>query len=191
MIRWKKRLHGWAMFRGTSRKASAWVDVRYYKEGHRTVVAKVSDFKCWLRPKTIASAKAWCAGTNERGWDHFIELPAAIIVLPDGRVEYRAVEHPGTDLRYHVFPPTSQLADPSSYVKVEEFSLRGRKFAISGADPLTGLYIKWEVMAYSSTQHEHIAEDLACAQLEDVRRKHFYRSMCKPPSFVSTAGLSL
>lgn len=192
MIRWKKRLHGWAMFRGTSRKASAWVRVHHYPEGHRTVVAEVSTFKCWLRPKTIAAAKAWCEAAAPHGWDHFIELPTAIIVMPDGRVEYRALERQSPDLLYQVFPPTSQHADPSQYVKVEEIRLRGRRFGVAGADPNSGQYIKWEVTAYSSPQHEHIAEELACAQLEDVRRKHFYRSMAKSPSFTTGApGLDI
>lgn len=188
MIRWKKRLGGWAMFRGTSRKASAWVRVTKRK---RVITAHINEFKCWLYPKTVAQAKAWCERALPYGYDHVIEADFSLVIMPDGTVKYQAVENRDSLLMY-TFPPRSmQLGVPQEKLAVEEVVLRGRKFAAEASDPASGMYIRWYLVAYSLPQHEHIADELAKVHLEEQRRKHFLRLNREAPYVMTTPGICL
>lgn len=193
MIRWKKRLSGWAMFRGTSRKPSAWV--RVWKEpGKSTVcIARVSDFKTWLKPPSIAEAKRWCERTPPYGWEHVIDESVAIVVLPDGTVERRAVERTRDIVMHWMAPPLNMKRTTFLYdrVPIEEVVLHGRVFAIEAANPMTGDYIQWRVLAYSMPKHNHIADELAKLHLEDLQQKHHYRGLDKPLVCITTPGLCL
>lgn len=194
MIRWKKRLKGWAMFVGTSRKASGWVIV---DRKSRWVTARMPDNKAWLRAPSVAEAKAWCENMPANGWSHVIDEMIAVLVLPDGTVERRAVERTASiEMHWQHQRVRKHTATSSAqYMPIERVVLRGRVFAICDADPITGDYIQWRLMAYSTPEYNGVAEIYAREELEEVRRKHriaHLRGQAKPVNFGHDyTGLSL
>jgi len=188
MIRWKKRLKCWAMFNGTSRRASAWVT-----RSGSTVLAKLADGKAWLQAPSIAEAKAWCESTPAHRWPHVIEEMIAIVVLPDGQVERRAVERTASICMHwrHQMVRTEwadPLREPTRWMPIEQVVLHGRVFALSHADPMTGDYIQWRIMAYATPQYEGVADVYAKEALQELR-DNFRRNRARTRSKSYVVGL--
>lgn len=169
MIRWKKRRKCWVMFRNTSRRASGWVT-----RSGSTVIAELPDGKAWLRAPSVADAKAWCEGMPPWGWAHVIEEMVAIVVLPDGSVERRAIERTASiEMHWkHRMVRETWNDRVSQWAPIDRVVLHGQVFAINDCDPMTGQYVQWRMMAYSTPEYAEIAAVYAKEELGEVRRKH-------------------
>lgn len=142
MIRWRKRLNGWAGFIGTSRKATA----RILRRGRRIEVKIRFGLRDWLNAGTVRAAMAWAERQLHREPVCY-GLPdePAWFIHADGTTELRHVQ-PMQSHQFRRFVTIGDWTAPSIPVKTVVFT--GQSWSQDVRDSWSGIHERFRVLVY-------------------------------------------
>lgn len=148
MIRWKKRLRGWAGFVGTSRRATA----RIKKSGQQFRVS-IRDGRSWMCAPSVREAMVW---VERQLWPPAYEPPYTVrawFVHADGKVEEHVVEPRLEHYAMRPAPVARMLRAPSSdeapaSVPKQMVTFKGQRWSEEYGDPYRGNYSRVDALAY-------------------------------------------